>query len=82
MATRGSFLAVERYTGATREERRVSVSMHSLQKKVRRLRQTITQKTGLRSKVSCVCVCVHVYCDREQEVRKWVLNKSFQSCVP
>ncbi len=48
----GSSIAVEKYTGGTREERRGSMSIHSLQKKVRRLQQTITQKTGLRSKVS------------------------------
>ena len=58
---------VERYTGTGKEERRGTVSVHSLQKKVRRFQQTLTQLTGLRSKVSsfsgvCVCVCVCV-CD-------------------
>jgi DNA repair exonuclease SbcCD ATPase subunit len=41
---------VERYTGAGKEERRGTVSVHSLQKKVRRFQQTLTQLTGLRSK--------------------------------
>lgn len=54
-------LAVERYTGVTRDDRKGNMSMHSLQKKVRRLQQTITQKTGLRSKVNgCVCAYMHV----------------------
>ncbi|CAI8019793.1 Dynamin-binding protein [Geodia barretti] len=41
---------VERYTGPGKEERRGTVSVHSLQKKVRRFQQTLTQLTGLRSK--------------------------------
>ena len=42
---------VERYTGPGKEDRRGTMSVHSLQKKVRRFQQTLTQLTGLRSKV-------------------------------
>ena len=47
-----TYHAVERYTGPTKDERRGTVSMHSLQKKVRRIQQAFTQLTGLRSKVN------------------------------
>ena len=44
-------LTVERYTGLNKEDKRGTVSMHSLQKKVRRMQQAFTQMTGLRAKV-------------------------------
>ena len=43
-------LSVVKYTGF-KEERRGTMSIHSLQKKVKRFQQTFTQITGLRSKV-------------------------------
>lgn len=42
--------AVVKYTGS-KEDRRGSLSVHSIQKKMRRIQQTLTQFTGLRSKV-------------------------------
>ena len=44
------YVIVERYTGAGRDEKRITFG--TMRKKVRRFRQTLTQKTGLRSAVS------------------------------
>ena len=41
---------MERYTGAGRDERRINLG--TMRKKVRRLTQALTQRTGLRSAVS------------------------------
>ena len=44
------YFIVERYTGSGRDERRVNFG--TMRKKVRRLQQTLTVMTGLRSAVS------------------------------
>lgn len=46
-----TFHAVIKYTGS-REDRKGSLSVHSLQKKMRRFQQTLKQFTGLGSKVN------------------------------
>lgn len=51
---------VERYTGA-KEDRRGTLSRHSIQKKVRRMQQVFTQLTGLRSKVSQPWKTLYIY---------------------
>ncbi len=44
------FITVERYTGAGRDDKRRNFG--TLRKKVRRLNQSLVQKTGLRTAVS------------------------------
>lgn len=53
-------IPVERYTGPAKEDRRGTLSKHSIQKKVRRMQQTFVQFTGLRSKVGSF---IAVLCD-------------------
>lgn len=48
--------AVVKYTGS-KEDRKGSLSVHSIQKKMRRIQQTLTQFTGLRSKVCTAPDC-------------------------
>ena len=59
--------AVERYTGP-KDDRKVTVSMHSLQKKVRRMQQAFTQMTGLRTKV-CFTSNPHIRCLRVKSLQ-------------